>query len=762
MHSQDVLNKVNKSTAKNNRIDRDVAMNPREFDVGMDDEDIDLFYQEDESNTDFESGKTYNTGNFSSQQNFNTGMGFGSNSNPMQFNGQMGNPIQFNGQMGSPIGQNAFNPFQANQPQNQNTVQQKSGDDIEDIIGAILKKVVLWLPIFFKSLASSFKGLKARFWTRLGAKVLCISAGYILLGIILLFFKNSESMIFIQSGLVSSIIGVALLMFLYDRAREEDLSDNSEPEVKPYENKTINLDDDLENENYEDDYEDYEDEDYEDYEEYEDNKESVNDSGSKESVFSCTLSTDLFDTNWEEELDKLEVPTEGMYTRQYLYEKIMPMLMTKNRNYDIFEEIDEDDDRFDAFNSIIVTAAEQISVGKEDLPYLISASENLLFIKLDIKRTKSIKNVDLLCNEIVNIFRVDESKGIIPESNEGIYANYLTVGDKIIIKVYKGEETMITLRDIVENNKEFILDQSNKMPCVLGVDGNGQAVFRDLKDIESMLVTGFPRSGKTWFVLLLVTQLCMWNSPRDINIYILDPKDKISDFKNIYLPHITKFVTTDEEIVDTLRFLVRTEAKRRSGIIGGADKVNIWDFKKANPDIDLPIIYVVIDEVVSLASRMDKDTKSEFQGYLRELVTQLPATGVRAIFIPHEIKNDIINKTTTNAIAFRVSVMGNAAHIKQNIGINNFPHLLKKRGDLAIQLPDCDPKFMRAAVLSDSDDKNQEFFRFLRKLWTKLEPDCIKGSRAENGENKEKIGKLIAEDAEKDINKTFDFFNSKE
>lgn len=248
----------------------------------------------------------------------------------------------------------------------------------------------------------------------------------------------------------------------------------------------------------------------------------------------------------------------------------------------------------------------------------------------------------------------------------------------------------------------------------------------------------------------------MWSSPRDVWFIVCDPKNKISDFKNFSLPHMREFITADDEIVEKLRYLVKVEAKRREDIIGDVNKVNIWDFKKENPDIDLPIIYVIVDEVVTLADRMDKETKAAYQGYLRELVTRLPALGIRAMLIPHVIKHDILNKTTTDVIQFRVSVKGDSKHILNNLGVKDFQHLLRRRGDMAVKLPDTDCKFVRAAVLSDDNDKNQELFNFLRKLWTKIEPDFDSGSVAKEAEIKEELSKLT----KKSMSDVDEFFKS--
>lgn len=247
----------------------------------------------------------------------------------------------------------------------------------------------------------------------------------------------------------------------------------------------------------------------------------------------------------------------------------------------------------------------------------------------------------------------------------------------------------------------------------------------DFKKLESVIITGMPRSGKSWFVQAVLTQMCAFVSPSELHIYICDPKDGISDFKSFCLPQVKKFVSGDANIVETLRGIVKEEAVRRKAIIGDAGYVNVWDFKEDNPDFDLPIIYVVIDEVVTLAERMDKETKQEFQGLLVELISQLPALGIRAFLIPHVIKNDIIAKTATDLVPCKISVCGDAEHIEKATGskVKDFPYKLVNKGDMAVRMPAVSPStmFIHGPALTTSNNDNKRLFDYMKRVWNKIE-----------------------------------------
>lgn len=93
---------------------------------------------------------------------------------------------------------------------------------------------------------------------------------------------------------------------------------------------------------------------------------------------------------------------------------------------------------------------------------------------------------------------------------------------------------MVTIKDTYRYTKDFVLDTKNEMPIILGIDAEGKAITKDFKTINSILVTGMPRSGKSWFVQSRLTQMMFYMKPSELNFYICDPKDDISDFKADY------------------------------------------------------------------------------------------------------------------------------------------------------------------------------------------------------------------------------------
>lgn len=429
--------------------------------------------------------------------------------------------------------------------------------------------------------------------------------------------------------------------------------------------------------------------------------------------------------NAEEALNSLPDIPKGMYERKYLWDMFTKVLPTMKPGFSEMHEIDDTEDAFLYWGDKLREAAAVAGCKEDYLPELLRLQENLFTVIVTCDRPQGFKP-EAVANELANIYAYSDG-----EKNENVFAKVDTVGAECRITIFNGASAMISLKDMMLQEESFILDNKNYIPVILGVDQLGRVIKADFKKIESVIITGMPRSGKSWFCQAVLTQMCAFVPPSELNLYICDPKEGISDFKAFTLPHVKKFVSGDDNIVATLRNLVKVEAPRRKKIIGDAGFVNIWDYKERYPDIKMPIIYVVIDEVVTLASRMDKETNNEFRMLLRELISQLPALGIRAFLIPHILNNDIIEKKTSALVPCKISVCGNAEHIEAATGSKpkEFPYKLVNKGDMAVKLAGFNNTlYVHGPALTDSNPKNNELFDYLRRVWSKLEPEEVAGS----------------------------------
>lgn len=740
---QDITSKVSQADMDNARMARERALNPPDFEPGMGDSDDDFggddLFGEDDDFGDFGSSGGSDSGFGSSPGGFGSSPG-GFGSSPGGFGSSPGgfgsSPGGFGGGFGQPAGMMGGGMMGQQQQQN-------SADSADEKFFEYLKKFFVGFKDFAKNFVVAIKESDLRKRVNFGKYTFIMSLVCAAVGLICIFFTDKFGIQLLSTSLFAAAGGVVLFMFGYDKAVKNgvDLANPGEvqPEPQPVSTNDFGgFDDGGDDIDFGDDSDEFDDgfddgfgssDDMED----DDDDEFNIDIDDIEVANTDVLSAPPVDS--EEVLSHVDID-KGMVTRQYLYETITQVMPSCDKNYDKETVFDEDSNEFNAWDSIIKQAADVFRGSQEDSPNLMELKEKLFYYQLTVSRVKWIKNVDQLVTELVNIVKYDDNGGC----DENVYGTGVYVGNKAIIKIYKGSTAMVSVKDAYRQCKDFVLDTSNKMPVVLGIDSEGKVVVKDLTKIFALCVAGMPRSGKTWLVQSMLTQMCMYMKPSELIFYIYDPKDNVSDFKAMTMPHIKDFRSRDEDIVAGLKYIVKTESARRTDIIGKAGCVNIEDYKKMNPGVEMPYIYVIIDEVITFATRM-KDEKpdmyNEFQSYLKELVSRCPNLGIRLFMIPHVIKNDIIKKTTTDLIPCRISVKGSPDHIEAITGAKqkDFPYNLSHSGDMAVLL-DGHTNFCHAAILSSTNEENNQIFNFLTQFWMKIEPEGFKGSVYEKNKQK--------------------------
>ena len=730
MNLNDLNSRVDSSRKDAARVNRSAAQANPDYDAGMGNDDLDDFFNTDDDFgsggfSDFGSAPSGSSGGFDS-----LGGGFGTTSNG--FGAQSGGFDSLGGGFGSTPSGFGSQPSgfgfgdmmgTTNQPQ------QKSGDTEDKIFDAAAKMGKSSVNMF-KDLISSFKSFDAEKRATTGRYSMIISGICLFCSILLLIFgRQSFGFELLLGSMTAEATGILLLCFAQSSlSKQKSAPDPAPTPVSPTptpapDNTPLSDEDFFADDGYDDD-------DSDDFFSAEPEKQEFTDDFSwaepSEPISEPEPEQPTDIEQAKTELDSL--PDRGIIDRRTLFERANSVLNYINKDFGKHTEIAQGSDLFNTLDSIVQDSAENFRTNSNDeLPYLLSAVDTLFYIRLDIHRVKYIKNIEAYTKEIVNIFQYDKNTG---KRDERIYGVGDVVGNEMHIKLMKGESVMVSLRDIYAVKSETILDMDNKMPVVLGIDIEGDPVIRDFKTFNSLLVTGAPRTGKSWLLQAMIWQMMLYYSPEDLWVYYLDPKGSISDFTTAITPHVKKFVTTDDNIVAQLEQIVRVEGPRRQQIIGEAGFVNLDDYKKKSPGShDMPYIYVMIDEVVTLADRMDKDVKANFQGLLSELVSRLPAVGIRLFMVPHLVKDNIIKKNTTSLIPCRISVMGNAEHIESSCGVKNFPHQLINRGDTCTVLAgEPKPLFVHGVVLSKTNDENAQLFNYIAELWSKICPNSVAGS----------------------------------
>ena len=430
----------------------------------------------------------------------------------------------------------------------------------------------------------------------------------------------------------------------------------------------------------------------------------------------------------ESDLESLNMQ-KGTQTRQFIYETLTKGLPSISPKFADMRNLHKGSAEWAIWAELIRDAAKQVGTRDDLLPDLEDASENPFMFKLTISRTPRMKT-QAIADEVANTYKYDDDGNL---EYPNAYATSAESGSRAFISVYKGAKIgMISLADMYAASpdaQKFVRDPKTEMPVVIGTTGDGSVKAVDLLKAPAIVVSGEPRSGKSWIVKLILNQMCAYMSPNDLHLYIGDPKNQISEYANYDLPHVRRKEYTVDSVIDMLRYLVNTEAPRRKNIMQQYGYVNVLEFRRDHPEVTFPFLYVVLDEMMSLANAMGKEDAREYRELIERFVSEFPALGMRAIFIPHRVKNDVIPKSVSELISVRITAKSASdASAAENLGLNSaseFPYKLSNAGDVAVRIADINdgaPTYLRAAVLAPDTKGMERLESYIGHYWDKLDP----------------------------------------
>lgn len=652
--------------------------------------------------------------------------------------GMMGGPM--GGMMGGPMGGLNRGGFsqQYGSPMN-NQMQQNQMKNPEDKVFDTLAAGAKGSINFIKEMIESFPTFDVVKRIKFGKLVLISSFSFLLLSLLSLLFKFPLTGDLGIAGFLGLAVGVLVYLPSYGDFVEKEkagyFNENNENL-----NENIAFDNDFTDNDFSDDEELFnKNNDFDMPDEDVDVNVDLEDEDEEKPLFSESK-TFNYDVNIDEpEVDVNEVienlsDNQGFVTRQYLYESLVPLMESQKSNFADTVVLDEDSREFLAFCNIVEKAGTIVGGEKvSNYPQVLKVEDKLFYTRLTLTRPNWLVKTKLksFIEEIVNMCAFDKEKD---EIDPNVTGSGSLIGDEIILKIMKGETAVITVKDAFSKVKDLVLNTKYESPLILGVDKEGNPVFLDFKNVPGMLVSGAPRTGKSWCVKAIVGQLMMFKKPSQLHIYCIDPKDKTSDFFTLETPHVRQFISEDDDIMKLLDYICNEEANRRADMlykIGGYKNVN--DMRKDHPEIDMPDILVIIDEIITISQRMDKETRTEFFSYLRQFVSRLPGYGIRLLMIPHLVKNSVVDKSVTDMLPNRIIVKGSPKDIENILDVkpSEFPYKLGHVGDMAVKMNTPEATFVHSIVISGTNQGYDKFFDILTNFWLKLEPNSFKGSKLE-------------------------------
>ena len=156
------------------------------------------------------------------------------------------------------------------------------------------------------------------------------------------------------------------------------------------------------------------------------------------------------------------------------------------------------------------------------------------------------------------------------------------------------------------------------------------------------LVSGTTGSGKGILVSNLILDVCAFNDPRSVEIYLIDPKRGADYLWARDLPHLREGIVEEKnDAIALLRRLVE-EMEQRYRQITEAGCANIAQYNRERAaETQLPRVIIFFDEVANWMQ--DDDFKKEVESIINEIATKSRAAGLHLFMIYQRADKDVMS-----------------------------------------------------------------------------------------------------------------------
>jgi S-DNA-T family DNA segregation ATPase FtsK/SpoIIIE len=255
--------------------------------------------------------------------------------------------------------------------------------------------------------------------------------------------------------------------------------------------------------------------------------------------------------------------------------------------------------------------------------------------------------------------------------------------------------------------------KSNQQPLGLAVgkDIAGVPIVGSLDRMPHLLIAGQTGSGKSVMINTLLVSLLYRNSPSDLKLILVDPKQvELTSYNDI--PHLlTPVITEPEKCISALKWAV-AEMERRLRQFKEHGARSIAEYNDRQAEAGMPYIVIVVDEMADLMMLAGR----EVEALIVRIAQKARAAGIHLVLATQSPRVDVITgliKANVPArIAFTVAGQVESRIILDQVGAEK----LLGTGDMLYVTADM-PKPIRvqgALIMGDEINKVTDFLRMQR------------------------------------------------
>jgi S-DNA-T family DNA segregation ATPase FtsK/SpoIIIE len=255
----------------------------------------------------------------------------------------------------------------------------------------------------------------------------------------------------------------------------------------------------------------------------------------------------------------------------------------------------------------------------------------------------------------------------------------------------------VRLRGILDS--EAWKESREPLAFAIGLDIAGEPIIGELNKMPHMVIAGQTGSGKSVMINSLLCSLLYRNSPADMKLILVDPKQvEMAPYNDI--PHLlTPVITEPEKTISALKWAVN-EMEQRYTLLHDERVRDIKSYNQNHAEEAMPYIVIVVDEMADLMMMAKRDVES----LVVRLAQKARAVGIHLVLATQRPSVDVITgliKANVPArIAFTVAQQVDSRTIIDQGGAEK----LLGAGDMLMLTPSMSkPKRVQGAFLSDEE-----------------------------------------------------------
>jgi S-DNA-T family DNA segregation ATPase FtsK/SpoIIIE len=234
------------------------------------------------------------------------------------------------------------------------------------------------------------------------------------------------------------------------------------------------------------------------------------------------------------------------------------------------------------------------------------------------------------------------------------------------IEIPNVSRATVHLREMMET--DVFKAEPSRLKIPLGRDVSGKPMVGDLSKMPHLLIAGATGSGKSVGLNSFLLSFLYNNSPKDLRMIMIDPKQvELSTYNG--LPHLlTPVITDPEKAATALRWAV-AEMNRRYKVCAEAGHRNIADYNADKKTAEkMPKIIIVIDELADLMMQAQKEVEAS----ICRIAQMARAVGMHLIVATQRPSVDVITglikANIPTRIAFTVASSVDSRTILDGVG----------------------------------------------------------------------------------------------